>query len=341
MLSRANCQSGFSLVELMIAITLGLMVITGLIATFVSSSAARSEIERSSQQIENGRYAMQVISDDLRLAGYWAEFNPAQAGLALPATKPDPCATDLATLGNAIPLHIQGYYNGAALTCLTDVAANTDILVVRRVGTCVAGSANCATVANAPYFQASLCNNATELGSSLVTDQYRLDTNTASLNRHKKDCTTLANTRQYITRIYFVANNDLAGDGIPTLKRAELAAGGFSIVPLAEGIQTLKFQYGIDTNNDGIPDAMTADPDSYNTCAGAACVTNWSNVMAVKINLLARPASPSGGYTDAKTYTLGLLPNGTANTVGPFSDSYRRHVFQAEVQLNNAAGRRE
>src|SRR3546814_6579575 len=63
--------------------------------------------------------------------------------------------------------------------------------------------------------------------------------------------------------IYFLANNDKPGDGIHTLKRAELGAAGFTIVPLVEGIDALQFEFGIDTNGDGNPDAYTADPDSY------------------------------------------------------------------------------
>jgi type IV pilus assembly protein PilW len=341
---RSNCggsyQTGLTLIELMIALTLGMLVVSAVVAAFVNSSRTRDEVERTNQQIENGRYAMQVLGDDLRLAGYLAEFNIAQAGLPAPAAKPDPCAFDLATLTASLPLHIQGYDNGAALTCLSDVRPNTDILVVRRASTCVSGAANCATVAGAPYFQASLCNSATELGSANVNDQYRLDTNTASLDRHRKDCTTLAATRQYVTRIYFVANNDATGDGIPTLKRAELGAGGFSIVPIAEGIENLQLEHGIDTDNDGTPNAVTADPDTFNACAGIACVTNWLNVVSVRVNVLARTTSQSSG-TDSKTYTLGLQANGTANTVGPFNDRYKRHVFQTEVRLNNPAGRRE
>jgi type IV pilus assembly protein PilW len=290
---------------------------------------------------------MQVLSDELRLAGYVAEFNIAQAGLATPVTKPNPCASDVASLTAALPLHIQGNDNVSALdissslTCLSDVKLNTDVVVVRRVSTCVSGAANCASAAGAAYFQASLCNNATELGAGTASAQYRLDTVAANLNLHKRDCTTLANTRQYLTRIYFVANNDVAGDGIPTLKRAELGAGGFTIVPIAEGIDNLQVEYGIDTVGDGVPHALNANPDTYGACVGAACVTNWLNVMAVKINLLARNTSTSTAYTDTKTYTLGLTAAGAVNTFGPFNDAYRRHVFQAEVRLNNPAGRRE
>jgi len=358
---RAASQAGFSLVELMIAVTLGLLVLTSLAAAFFSSSRTREEVERASQQIENGRYAVQVLSEDFRLAGYWAQFSVGNAGLPAPGSMPDPCVLTPIGLSNAIPVHIQGYDNPsaatiAALTCpISDWKPGTDVVVVRRVSTCTRGATDCATVLNAPYFQASLCNNTSELGSATPTDQFRLDTNTASppLDRHKKDCTTVqADIRQVITRIYFIANNDAPGDGIPTLKRAELVGTtasptGFSIASIASGIENLQLEYGIDTNNDSIPDAMNADPTSYNACAGpaAACsVTNWMNVMAVKINLLARNTLPASGYTDGKTYTLGTMADGiTANTYTPTGSAlaYKRHIYQAEVRLSNAAARRE
>jgi type IV pilus assembly protein PilW len=254
---------------------------------------------------------------------------------------------------DAMPLHIQGYDDGnaataaaiAALTCqdaasppvrsLADWKAGTDVVVVRRASTCIKGATDCAAVTGAPYFQPSLCNNTSELASPNWFDQFRLDTNTASppLDRHRKDCTTVQpDIRQFITRIYFVANNDASGDGIPTLKRAELVGSSFSTVSVAPGIENLQLEYGIDTNADGAPDLMSADPGS---------VANWSNVVSVKLNLLARATSPTLGYTDPKTYTLGMKADGTTvNTVTP-GGSYKRHVFQSEARLYNPAGRRE
>jgi type IV pilus assembly protein PilW len=339
-----NQPRGFSLVELMIALTLGMLVLASLGAAFINSSRARDDLERASQQIENGRYAIQVLREELRLAGFWAQLNVATAGLSTPLTKPDPCATDVASLTAALPLQIQGYDNPnaatiALLTCLTDVKANTDIVVVRRASTCVRLAPDCPDVAGAAYFQASLCNNSSELSSPASTDQFRLHTTIASLDRHKKDCATLADLRLVVTRIYYIANNDSPNDGIPTLKRADLTSA--APVSIAQGIENLQLEYGIDTNGDGVPDAMTADPDIYASCVGPACVTNWLNIMSVKINLLARNTSPSSGYIDSKTYTLGMLSDGaTANTLSP-AGPFKRHVYQSEVRLSNAAGRRE
>ena len=53
----AAVQRGFTLVELMVAMTLSLLVLVVMITLFANTSAARSEIDKSSRQIENGRFA--------------------------------------------------------------------------------------------------------------------------------------------------------------------------------------------------------------------------------------------------------------------------------------------
>jgi type IV pilus assembly protein PilW len=334
-------QRGYTLIELMVAMTIGLLILAGLTTILANNSRARAEIDRANQQTENGRYALQILADDLQNAGYLAEFNPIP--LATPAAEPDPCATDIATLTAALPVAVQGYDNGTgAPACLSDVRAGTDILVVRRASTCAVGDPGCdAYVGGASYLQASGCNSATELGSGNISTYYALTTDVASLTLHQKDCATQAPYHQYRTHIYFVANNDRASDGIPTLKRAELGADGFTIVPLVQGVENLQIEYGLDTAapTTGAAAVFTADPDSYNACAPATCIGYWRNTVAARINLLVRNTTPTPGYVDGKTYTLGRNAAGNFNTVGPFGDAYRRHAYESVARLNNVAGR--
>lgn len=338
-------QRGFSIIELMVAITLSLIILAALSVMFVTSSRARDEIARANEQIENGRYAMQLLIDDLRLAGYYGGFVHTSVPVAVPATLPNACytatptATNDTALEGALTLHVQGYDNGtnpsghcANLATLTGYKAGTDILVIRRVSTCVAGTADCPDTAGQLYFQPSQCN--AQLDSAI---KYRLSTNT--FDRTRRNCTTAADKRRFITHIYYVASNNNAGDGIPTLKRAEMRSANFAtITPLVEGIEELEFEYGIDNaGNDGAPDAYTSSPDTFGGCGGptAACSpNNWSNVMAVKIHLMARSTEASPGHNDTKTYTLGpdsFTPGG----------SFKRHVFEATVNLSNPAGLRQ
>lgn len=338
-------QSGYSMVELMVAVTVGLVILAGLAGVFANNSRARAEIDRANQQVENGRYAMQVIGDDLRNAGFLSTFDPTP--LATPSSKPDPCLTTVAAIQSSVSIAVQGYDNGAsAPTCLSDVRTGTDILVVRRASSCAVGALNCdAQVAGDPYFQASGCNNSTELASGNVATYYGLDTTTTNLTLHQKDCTTAASLYQYRTHIYYVANDDKTGDGIPTLKRAEMVvtggALGFNLVPIAEGVENLQIEYGLDTSSptSGSPAVYTANPDIYNTCTPAVCAGYWRNTVAVKINILARNTSTTPGFTDSKTYMLGLNADGSVNTVGPFSDGYKRHAYESVVRVNNVAGR--
>lgn len=340
---RPTRQRGYSIVELMVSITVGLIVLAGLVTLFAGNSRARGEIERANQQTENGRYALELIGDDLRDAGYLATFNPGTVAapnpqLAIPAALPNACATDVATLNSAMVLAVQGYDNGNnAPACVADLRAGTDILVVRRASTCSVGTANCdPQVGGDAYLQAAGCN-----AQLLAGNYYVLDTNVASLNLLQKDCATAAPLYQYRTHIYFVANDDQPGDGVPTLKRAELGAGVFTTVPLVEGVENLQLEYGLDTAvpTTGSPAVYTANPSSFNGCAPAACVSNWRNVVTVKVNVLARNLTPTQGYADTKTYTLGLNFAGAANVFGPFNDGFKRHAYTSTARLNNTAGR--
>jgi type IV pilus assembly protein PilW len=391
----AGRSRGFTIIEFMIAITLSLLVLAALTGAFVANSRSRTEIERANQQMENGRFALQLLSDDLQLAGYLSHLNLRNASsLRLPGVapnpltaKPNPCAVTIASIDAALLLHVQGYDSPAALPaglsdCLpTDVKPRTDIVVVRRTATCVAGTGNCAVTLGAPYFQASLCGAGNELGDpdNDATRYYRLAPATSTTSpvspahdRNQRDCTTRAVQRQFLTHIYFVASNDQPGDGIPTLKRAEmgnLASGnGFTIVPLAHGIEDLQVEYGIDTDGggtpwpggtgaDGIPNVFVASPDTYNranaaapfaSCAAALanCMQNWGDVMAVRLYVLARNTTASQDHLDTKAYILGRnaagAPQCAAGSDGAcqFNDRFKRHVYSTSVRLNNPAGRR-
>ncbi len=353
-------QHGFTIVELMVAIAVGLLLLAGLSTLFAGNNNSQMEIERANRQVENGRYAMQVLSGDLRNAGFFGEFD---ATGYVPAALPDPCSTTLAGITAAIPLAVQGYDNVTASTlgCLSaaGVKAGTDIVVVRHTETCVVGAADCEPAsAGGPFFQASLCNNSFELNGGAITGKYQVGTSATGLTLHKRDCSadgttgTLADVRRLLTHIYFIANSSVDGDNIPTLKRAEIVSSGntisVSIVPLAEGIENMQIEYGIEnpaddtTPNaaDGVADVYTADAPAAFACADAICgLKNWSHVVSLKVHLLARTLSPSLGYTDSKSYTLGMKADGTPNVVAAANDKYKRHVFTQMVGLPNVAGR--
>jgi type IV pilus assembly protein PilW len=378
-------QRGFTLIEIMVALTIGIILSTILSLIFVANGSFRNDMDRSSRLVENGSYALQRMSGDVMMAQFYAELDVvANYGKTITSgiAKPDPCLTTLAGLrgagGTDQPLRfgIQGYSAANATTApsltgttcaglLTNLKPGSDILVVRHTEPCDAGpttAANCdAAVAGIPYFQATHCSDEAQ-STNLTCDPLNsathhmcaLDTDTTTLTLHNigLDCatgaTSIASYHRYYVDIYYVSTEDKAGDGIPTLKLAQLGATGgataFSVTPLAEGIEAMHLEYGIDNNAgtiDGVPDAYTANPDTYVNAGGCpgtvtACPANWGDVMTVKINLLARntEATPVA-YTNDKAFTLG------GTTYGPFNDKFKRHVYQATVRLHNPADRRQ
>lgn len=316
-------QKGLSLVELMIALTIGMLLLLGLSVIYERNSATRYEVERSSRQLENGRYALNLLAHDIRLAGYLSSLT----NIAVPSILPtNPCATGIANLQADYTFYLQGYDNNdGGLSCLPDYRGG-DVIVVRRASACTAANpaeAGCAAppAAGLPYIQASGCN-ADPVSVRINT------TDLADLTLKKVGCVNTASIHRLYTHIYYVANNNLAGDGVPTLKRWELGSAT-NPVALAEGVENIQYEYGIDNNGDGSPDTYSTNP---------ATVTDWTNVVTVKIHLLSRNDTPSPGYADGKFYMLG---GNRVPASGTFGDAFRRHVFSTTVVVENPAGRRQ
>jgi type IV pilus assembly protein PilW len=333
-------ESGFSIIELMVAITLGLMVLAGLASLFANASASRNELERNSRQIENGRFAIELMSDDLRVAGFYGEVNVRALGAA--TALPDPCSLVPADWAAAIPIAVYGYDNGAGKPgCIPgNYKANTDILVVRRVSTCEVGVAGCDPLTSGqPYIQASRCSN------QIAIAAYRLGLQgSTTWDMQTKACDPAALTlqRRYTVHIYYIATDNGLGVAIPTLTRLDFTGAGYTLLPMVEGIEEFQVEYGIDTNGDGDVDGYGADPNNFTIvgCAACAALDNWNNVMSVRLNLLARNIDPSPRYTDTKTYTVGRDQSGANITVTP-GGAYRRHAYTGLVRLVNVAQRRD
>ena len=169
----------------------------------------------------------------------------------------------------------------------------------------------------------------------------RVDTNPASLTLRQRNCTSTSTTpytdlRRMMVHIYYIDAKNEAGDGIPTLKRIELSdTGTLATVPLVEGIEYMQVDYGVDGDNDGVADNYSS------TCAACATAENWvaywSNVVSVKLNIVARNIESTAGYTDTKIYSLGL--DGTYTPA--VGDHYKRHAYTQVVRLVNPSSRRE
>lgn len=329
--------TGFSLIELMVAIALGLLLMLVMTRLMAQQSSARAELERSGRQIESGRYAINLLREDIQLAGYYGQVGGVSATLA---SLPDPCETGttpdgLDDIADALAMPIQGFDSpssppSALAACLS--AANhldgTDILLVRRSDADNDGLLPAATVTGRIYLQTTPAELMVGLGGSTALSTFTL---------MRKDAATPAELRRYVARIYFVSPCNVpstgttcdaaADDGrpIPTLKRLELGAAGFTVTPLVEGVENLQFEYGIDSSGDGSPDSYAAAPS----------LVQWPDVVAVRVGLLSRATEPSPGHVDDRRYEIGDV------TVDAPGDAYKRQAYSVAVRAVNQSGRRE
>jgi len=325
-------QLGLTLVEVMVAMAISLGMIGALVSLVVNNSRTGAEIDRAARQTENGRYAMDVLTNELRLAGFYGEL--AVSGLTYATA--NPCEINGADLGfdaggsPTAPVSIQGMAGTVADPapgCATNHVLNTGVIAIRRVATATTPAVAASLTANDMYLQTSRCDSDPS-GTPFV-----FSTDADDFDLKALDCVATAPVRRYVGRTYFVAScNDCGKDTIPTLKRTEFDAGAITLTPIAEGIQEVQFEYGFDTDGNG-------SPDEYRTgLSGVAAAANndWGNVMAVRIWLLTRSTEPSPGYKDEKEYRLGVF-----GARGPFNDAFKRRAYSQVVRLNNPAGQRE
>lgn len=343
--TRLSRQAGVGLVEIMVALAIGAFMMAGIVSLFVWVSQTRVELDKTSEQIENGRYAIQVLSDDLRLAGFYGSSQVIASTYAVP----DPCSTaatlsdlglqyDTATASATLPVPVSGYKSGALLpTCLTNSVSGGESLVIHRVGTTsiVATSASSGT----PYVQMSACQSDSQpmLFGKGAASIFTL---------RQKDCATVSTVWPYAVHTYYVSACDICSpnDGVPTLKMAELVGGNIQVTPLVEGIEDIHFEYGLDLDGNGAPDCFSDDPTQDAAPVATGCsvgwsavdAENWANVTAVRVYLLARSIEPTPSWTDTRTYDLGRTSRS-----GPFNDHFKRQVYSTVVPMPNVGGLRE
>ncbi len=320
-----NCprnERGLSLIELMVAMALGLIITAGILNIVLGGSLTNARLQDAASLTENGRYASALLHDEIQMAGFYGLLDEYDATVA---TLPNPCTISDTALRSGMPLPVQGYNNvgvsgtgndassviNACLPSGDSVLAGTDILITRRAGTqLVTGSLS----ASSYYLQAS----------NLA---YVLDLGNGTFGLTKKDGTTAEDIRLYRQFVYYVNQNR-------DLVRLELTGGGYTAVPIASGVEDFQVEYGIDRSDNGAPnESASGVGDDY--VQKPASIDDWKNVVSIKTHLLLR-IDATGAHTDTKTYNLGLKGD-----LGPYNDGFKRRLFQSGNRIINVSMKRE
>jgi type IV pilus assembly protein PilW len=115
-------QSGFTLVELMVSITIGLILLAGIVQVFLANKQAFKLQQGVSRGQESGRTSMFLLSRTVRQAGYYQldpNFGGVQKTTLFPAATPRIEGTDGGGSNpDTLVIRFQGHKDGSMLDCL-------------------------------------------------------------------------------------------------------------------------------------------------------------------------------------------------------------------------------
>jgi type IV pilus assembly protein PilW len=311
---------GLSLVELMVALVIGALLIAGAVTVFLQSRNTYRANDTVSRMQEAGRYALDVIAPDVRLAGFWGLTNRPVSWTNTAAAVTKDCAANFAA---NIDVPIEGRdaiatggngYNLAGCPVATLLAPKalapvtwSDILIVRR----------------ASADQAALENTRLQVQSNretlvLFSDGVR----PAGYNAAPQ-----SETHNLITDLYYIGETTPAINGVRqfALRRQTLVAGpkmqDDEIMP---GVQDMQVQFGLDVDGDGTVERYVNPEDAIPAGARIATVQLWLLVVSDEIEV---------GFADTnRAYTYA----NASQTAAVFHDNRRRVLVTKTIQIRNA-----
>lgn len=314
-------QTGLSLIEVMIAITLGLILMAGLIQFFIGSKQSYQVLGAINGMQENGRYALRVIGDSLHAADHWGGVEssdvsgtPVVAGIG---------SCDAAWIHN-VSEGIRGFEGGAAsplpagCTAAADYQPDTDAFVVRHAG-------------GTYYSTADITSNNDIWVNTTIGGVANLSTGTDVVAPGDQNG---VYNYPYNVDAYFIrpcsapagaacAATDDGGNPIPTLTRLTLVGNTLTQQSLVSGVEQMQIEYGVDTDADNNTD--------FYASAAAITASQWAQVASVRISLVVR-SDQRGKATDLTAYTL---PGGFIYTPAVNDQRYTRKVFTRLIQIRN------
>ncbi|MGH8596450.1 MAG: PilW family protein [Gammaproteobacteria bacterium] len=363
--TRAPQESGFTLIELMVSITVGLILLAGIIQLFVSNKQAYRIQEGTNVVNENARYVLDQMERAIRLAGHFGgalpdELEVVAADLAVDCTESPmvKLASDPTKVGHGI----EGFDGEAVspLDCIpgADYRPNTDLLIVRSAGDERWSDDRVEDSGGDGQFVRVLTNGAGEIfDASAFASGYAVGGTSEGPALKTKEIDDkerfMVATYRASAAVYFIRNCssqdrgtpaecDAADDDIPTLTRLVLRDGELIQEDLIAGVEQLQVVYGVDDNGVGTKTEKEDEDLSPNRYLDATAVEDedlWDKVTDVRLSLVLRNTERDVAYTDTNTYRLygGIAGAGIAYTVPVDAQNFRRKVFNTSVELRNLA----
>lgn len=282
-------QAGLSLIELMIAMALSLLLMLGVLQIFLSSKQTYTANSALTHVQESGRFAMDFITYDLRNAGYKGECFSDVNAVTTDDTTDDRYNLNIAMKGWDAQTSLPTWPANLS----TDKTPGTDSIIIKHAATSagVLGTADIETtstsIAMASTNSEALKTNIV-ISSALGCDIFKSGDITATSIVKAASGNEATFSRSYTPAIskvlVFQSNQYYIKNGtneFPSLWRTSWRNGTPNTLELVEGIQDIQLEYGIGS---GTGENRAVSDTAF---IKANAVTNWNDVVAVKIRLLA------------------------------------------------------
>ncbi|HEU4517759.1 MAG TPA: PilW family protein [Steroidobacteraceae bacterium] len=331
--SQRHRQLGLSLVELMVALSIGTFLLAGTISVFGKTRDLYRTNEAAARLQETARYAMSTLEADLRMANYWGlmsradliENGPKLDLANLPAVDPsyalpaeltgyagtiDECGAMWAV---KLPAYIEATdsYTLGCAALGAGAVAGSDTLTIRRASTQVIDAGGLAASAGQIKLQTSRVQGSLFASATLPAGYLP----------------PLSETRALVVNGYYIGQDSDQRAGTPSLRRKQLdVAGGAPTITdlqIVPGVEDLQVELGADFNED-----QNAD---YFVQPGTA-IPAGDSIVAVRIWLLVRAEQQESGFTDGRTYDYASRTGASVYAPG---GAFRRVLVSKTIALRN------
>ncbi|WP_029045455.1 PilW family protein [Cupriavidus sp. amp6] len=294
---RLRTMPGYTLVELLVGMTLGLVVAAAAVSTFLAAQAAYLVIADRILLEERGQRALAVITLLLRQAGW----RMAPAGAATAAVTAFPAVSGADNCGQPAI--------GPLPSCARAGVGRSDALLVRFDGSGLPGAL-------------------------AQPDQTMTDCSGYGVAAQQAGP---YGTPDYVAAnlIYVTAGSDGVPQLLcryPTRRQGTIDGTGWTSGALVRGVESLQFRYGLDTDGDGVADRY--EPAATIQAQGAAA---WERVLAVQVALAVRGDRPgsAAGQENAEPPPPAGSAAADLDAAGPGVPGTARRVFATTVRLRN------
>lgn len=348
-------QHGLTLIELLIAMTIGLFIAGAVSALYINTRSGFNYLEEVSRIQETGRFAMDTISRDIRMAGYNGCGKDTTLVNVVTGASTGPF------LNFSIP--IRGYGDGVAFpSAITNAGAisGTDAIVL--LGTDTSSEL---VVQNHNPSSAQIDTNTHSVKPGeilLITDCAKAsifqvtgptnNNNNATNVVHNTGTGTPGNCTKFLgascgstpvsytykpgsslmrvySNAYFIANSSL-NNGTRSLWSLALegnTGGSASARELLVGVSDMQINYGLDMNGDG-------SADQYVTANIVESGGNWGKVIAVRVSLLVA-STRTNVATGKQSYAFQTSSGSTTESTVTPGDGVLRQAFSETVVARN------